>query len=180
MMDGLALAVINDGDSYRARCHAAAKLIEGYYDAKAYAREVRAIVAAEAQRERAKFGAKFPAAVIRDATAQVCDYMREHRAECIAQAYQESRERLIVATVRRWFDKANGNSYFVCYARIPQGDGVTHVKVPFQYGYGSHPEWETIRALKALGILPDRGTDSPGSYQEVTFVDCGYMPKRDL
>lgn len=49
---------------------------------------------------------------------------------------------------REWFDKVNGNSYFA--SRIYRNDELLAV-LPFQYGYGTHHEWEAMRELQKQG-----------------------------
>lgn len=49
-------------------------------------------------------------------------------------------------SVRRWRDKTYGNSYFS--ARV-YADGQEVARLPFQYGYGSQPEFEAMAALNA-------------------------------
>jgi hypothetical protein len=58
----------------------------------------------------------------------------------------------IHVSIRRWRDRINGNSYFSarCYA-----DGKEIARLPFQYGYGSAPEWNAVAVLREAGILPD-------------------------
>ena len=53
---------------------------------------------------------------------------------------------------KRWRDKVNGNSYFS--AKL-YGDGEFLVALPFQYGYGSQPEWEAAAQLRRMGLLPE-------------------------
>jgi len=56
---------------------------------------------------------------------------------------------------RTWFDKVNGNSYFAALVTINFGmpDEKT-IKVPYQYGYGSQFETETLHQLQTDGLLP--------------------------
>ena len=56
-----------------------------------------------------------------------------------------------IAHIKRWFDKYNGNSYFS--VRIfDMNDKLISVNFDLNtniiYGYGSHPEFETIKFLK--------------------------------
>lgn len=57
----------------------------------------------------------------------------------------------IHVSIRRWRDRVYGNSYFS--GRI-FADGELVLRMPFGYGYGSHPEWEAANALRKAGILP--------------------------
>ena len=62
----------------------------------------------------------------------------------------------IDVTVKEWFDKVNGNSYFS--ARIVLNYGMPDEKtiaLPFQYGYGDHYKSQAIRELSDIGIISD-------------------------
>lgn len=59
--------------------------------------------------------------------------------------------RSVHLSVKRWRDKVNGNSYFS--ARV-YADGREVLRLPFQYGYGNHPEAEALRAARDAGLLP--------------------------
>lgn len=61
-------------------------------------------------------------------------------------------------SVRRWRDRVNGNSYFSARVIV---DGETRLFIPFQYGYGSHPETVACTAVREAGILPSTGRLSP-------------------
>lgn len=55
-------------------------------------------------------------------------------------------------SVMRWRDRINGNSYFA--ARV-YADGKEIARVPFQYGYGSHPDHVALSAVtEHLDYLP--------------------------
>jgi len=62
-------------------------------------------------------------------------------------------------TVKEWFDKVNGNSYFSAQATINYGmkNAVT-LYFPYEYGYGNHGEnqvWNTIKkSFKINDIRP--------------------------
>jgi len=173
----LAISVINDPLTYEARKHAARKMIEGYYDRDAYRRTIRAITNDKARAERAAFNVKIKPAEITAQAAEVADYALTHERECIAQGYDKTQR--IGASIRRWWDDANGNSYFSVWIRIPQIDGgFSTVKVPYQYGRDSHPEWETVRALVELGIF-EEGTRLPRECP-IDFDDQGYMKRNTL
>jgi len=174
----LALSVINDPASYDARRHAARKMLEGYFDRDAYRRDIRALCALKARDERATFGVKIKPADITAQAREVADYMLAHERETIAAHYPAGAR--CHAIIRRWWDKTNGVSYFTVTVRVPQdGGGFTLVKVPFQSGYGSHPEWVTARALVELGLFPAATPDSPRMYP-IDFEDQGYMAKGRL
>ncbi len=57
---------------------------------------------------------------------------------------------------KEWFDKVNGNSYFSAQVTLNFGmDDSRTIYVPYQYGYGTAFEYESIRQLQMDGILPD-------------------------
>lgn len=173
----LALSVMNDAASYEARKHAARKYLEGFSDLTEYRRDIRAICALKARDERASFGVKIKPAEITAQAREVADSMLTHERETIAANYTGTQ---CLARIRRWWDKTNGVSYFVVWIKIPQTNGgFATVKVPFQNGYGSHPEWTACRALKDLGLFPDVAEDAPRFFP-VDFEDQGYMPRRTL
>jgi hypothetical protein len=173
-MHTLALSVINDPASYDARRHAASKLLQGYHGRAEFASAIRAICNDKARAERVQFGVKIKAADITAQAGEVAENALSHARDTIRAHYTGER---CHAVIRRWWDKANGNSYYSVSIRIPQdGGGFTLYKVPFDYGYGSHPEWETITALVGLGLFERAEHDAPGSYP-VDFEDQGYMKK---
>lgn len=58
-----------------------------------------------------------------------------------------------------WFDRVNGNSYFAATVTLNYGlpDAET-LHLPFQYGYGSHYEWQAFSAIRErFGLPEDRG-----------------------
>lgn len=57
---------------------------------------------------------------------------------------------------KEWFDKVNGNSYWSAQVTINFGmpDAKT-IYVPFQYGYGTAYEFDSIRQLQMDGIIPN-------------------------
>jgi hypothetical protein len=172
----LALSVNHDSASYDARLHAARKLLQGYYKPAEFMRDIRAICALKARDERAAFRVKIKPADITTQAREVADYALNHAREMIRDGYTGGR---CHATIRRWWDKTNGNSYFSVTVRIPQLSGFTLFYVPYQYGYGSQPEWETVSELVSLGLFKRAEHHSPGSYP-VDFEDQGYMQKGKL
>ena len=52
---------------------------------------------------------------------------------------------------RSYFDKSGGNSYFS--ARVSVNGKVVAV-LPFQYGYGNQYEYEAMRVLADLELIP--------------------------
>ena len=173
----LSLSVLNDAACYDAMRHAAAKLLQGYYDRDNFRREIRSICNEKARAERSALGIKIKPAEITAQSREVADNALAHARDMLAFNYDGGR---CLASIRRWWDKANGNSYFSVTVRIPQTNGgFTLFKIPFDYGYGSHPEWETVRALIDLGLFPRAEQHSPGNYP-VDFDDQGYMQKGKL
>ena len=50
---------------------------------------------------------------------------------------------------REWFDRLNGNSYFSAIVEVyNRKNEKTVLKVPFQYGYGSHFEYVALDTIK--------------------------------
>ena len=172
----LALSVNHDGASYDARLHAARKLLQGYYKPEEFMRDIRAICALKARDERAAFRVKIKPADITTQAREVADYAINHAREMIRDGYTGER---CLASIRRWWDGANGNSYFSVTVRIPQPSGFTLFYVPFQYGNDSQPEWETVLQLVSLGLFERAEHHSPGSYP-IDFEDQGYMQKGKL
>ncbi len=172
----LALSVNHDGASYDARLHAARKLLQGYHKPAEFMRDIRAICALKARDERARFSVKIKPADITAQAREVADYALNHAREMIRDNYTGER---CHATIRRWWNKANGNSYFSVTVRIPQPSGFTIFYLPFQYGYGSQPEWETTSALLGLGLFHKSEDHRIASYP-VDFEDQGYMQKGKL
>lgn len=51
-------------------------------------------------------------------------------------------------TIKEWFDKVNGNTYFSARGLLcEEGKEDVTFELPFQYGYGSHSEFEMGRLL---------------------------------
>jgi hypothetical protein len=172
----LALSVNHDGASYDARLHAARKLLQGYYKPAEFMRDIRAICALKARDERAAFRVKIKPADITTQAREVADYALNHAREMIRDGYTGER---CHATIRRWWDGANGNSYFSVTVRIPQPSGFTLFHVPYQCGYWDQPAWETINAMLDLGLFPKSDDHRLASYP-VDFEDQGYMQKGKL
>lgn len=184
----LHLSVINDEESYANRMHAALAYISGAHDEKRYTSDIRAICQAMAKSERAQFGAKYKLKDIAECTTEVKTYMIKHAYECIMGEYDSSK--LIIASCRRWFDKANGNSYFSASIEIPKHDSdyPNVVCLHFEYGYGNHWEYEVLRKLESIGVLPDPGKYENGNSKRtlsdkhgiIRFIDYGYGLKRNM
>lgn len=52
-------------------------------------------------------------------------------------------------SIRRWFDKTCGNSYF---SGVVYADGLEVCRLPFQYGSGSHPEAVALFKAEENGV----------------------------
>jgi hypothetical protein len=73
--------------------------------------------------------------------------------------------------IRRWFQRTYGNTYFS--ARVYREGAVCEVLIPFQYGYGSHGLWETVKTLGFSGPLEYR--EAGHTYSEVDVTRKGDM-----
>ena len=75
----------------------------------------------------------------------------------------------------KWFDKKYGNTYFSAQASVLR-EGASRwedsSQIEFQYGYGSHWEYEILKKLNSDGVLdvPAQENESPWRYQERTGV----------
>ena len=66
---------------------------------------------------------------------------------------------------KQWFDKVNGNSYFSAQVTINFAlDGEKTYYVPFQYGYGTSFEYESLRQLQMEGVLPEYLPCNPSQF----------------
>lgn len=179
----LHLSVINDGASYERREHAALKHIEGSSSAIEYRQTMRDICRQVAASERAKFGTTTTNTDLKKCTDEVCRYSLAHAWEY----FDMQSGTAIQATIRRWFDKVNGNSYFSARVTVTCSDGKNRsFLVPFQYGYGSYPEWVIWDTLIERRILPDPGRYANGSRigclsdAPIHFEDQGFMQKNRM
>jgi hypothetical protein len=64
----------------------------------------------------------------------------------------------VFVEARQWFDKSGGNSYFSARVWV---NGVFVRALPFQYGYGSQYEAETMRALVDVGVISEDFVSRP-------------------
>lgn len=156
----LVLTVMNDGALYRDRLHIGYAMLQG---ATHRGLTFRGLCADTNRKNRTHYSHADITGAGRIVQAQTL----EHCLEIIRDAY-DGRE--IATTVRRWFDRVNGNSYFSARLEIPHADGFHSLIVPFQYGYGSH--WETVCAntVQRIGIQ-----NAP-----MRYFDTPYGRKRDL
>lgn len=65
---------------------------------------------------------------------------------------------------RRWFDKANGNTYFSAVGLI---NGIQVVEIPYEYGYGNHYEDRIFTELEKAGYCPDVAHYSNGGSERL-------------
>lgn len=71
-----------------------------------------------------------------------------------------------------WFDRANGNSYFAATVTVNFGmKDAREIKLPFQYGYGSHYKDMAFKALEEAKIITDLKHHDNGS-TEGTWQYC--------
>lgn len=179
----LHLSVINSATSYNQRKHAALATISGAWSQDRHRATVRDICRTQAQIEKAVFGATTTSANLKAATLAVC----EHDTNEAWELFRLAPNATIRAQIRRWFDNVNGNSYFTALVTVPCEDNVERTfLVPYQYGYGSHPEHTVWGDCIRYGILPDPGRYENGnrmgmvSQSGIDFLDYGYGLKRHL
>jgi hypothetical protein len=108
-------------------------------------------------------GSKFSARDIKQAREIIIKDTLKHCLDLIKDSHQGGP---IIATIRRWWDSINGNSYFSVNVKL----GKYALNLPFQYGYGSQPNSETETVLNLIGI----------SAANVDYTDQGYKLKRDM
>ena len=166
--NNLVLSVLNGGNVYTARINAAKRIIAGYEPVRSF----RDIVVDEAKKQRQQ-GTRFKPEHISEATKIIREDTIYNVLEDYVYGYTGE---TINVVIRRWFDKINGNSYFSCKVFIPTNCKTEILVIPFQYGYGSQPNWETMQVLSKLGFfkfsIRDHYSDFP-----VAFEDQGYMKK---
>lgn len=181
----LFLAAINNGDTYKDRCHAAAKFVQGCYDKEDFRKEVGAIVRKEATEYRKKFKVSFSPEEKQQAIKEVMNYSINHHYETLLSNQDKSKN--IEVLIKRWRDKTYGNSYF-SLTYIIQLNGGKHGRIysPMEYGYGSHPEWTAWVFLQENGFIQDTGRYENGmkkgspSDSPISFFDYGYILKKYL
>lgn len=95
---------------------------------------------------------------------------------------------LIQAEIKRYFDKTNGNSYFTARATKHGPEANTEPETciaQYDYGYGSHPEFELCKVMKDAGWLPKgehkglRLAVEDDNGFRLILTDYGYGKKRD-
>lgn len=171
--NNLILSVMNDGNLYQSRIDAAKRILEGIEPHKSF-REIAN------DKQRIDFNLKFKPQEITEAGRIIQELTISNILEDMAASYDPSQN--IYAIVRRWFDKANDNSYFSCRVTIPleERKRISFV-IPFQYGYGSQPESEIIDTLFRLNIM--KGLNSMKEKKDysreynIILDDQGYMRK---
>lgn len=181
----LFLAVINNGDTYKARCHAAAKFVQGNHDHEGFRKEIGQIIRKEATEYRRKFKVSFSPEEKRQVIGEVMEYMIEHHFETLLTNQDKTKN--VEVSIKRWRDKTYGNSYFSLTYIIRLNDGkYSRIYSPMEYGSGSHPEWVAWKFLQENGFIPDTGKYENGmkkgspSVSPITFIDLGYMLKKYL
>ena len=84
----------------------------------------------------------------------------------------------IHVSIRRWRDRVNGNSYFS--GRI-FADGELLATMPYEYGYGSHPEWEAARVLRTVVDLPNASLEQACRDAGIKLTtDEAYATRREV
>ena len=72
---------------------------------------------------------------------------------------------------KEWFDRINGNSYFSAQVTINFGMKTAKViYLPFQYGYGSHYQDMSMKALIEKGFVKDAEISKNGN--EAIWLYC--------
>ena len=170
--NNLVLSVLNDGAVYHDRLHIGFAMLQG---ASHKGMTFRDLANNEANNQRTSFGSKFKAAEISEASKII---QQDTLQECLDNIRVNWNGEKVIITIRRWFDKVYGNSYFSALIQVPTKSGFKSVTLPFEYGYGSHPEWAAIKACEKLGLFV-KG-NKVNSDLPVVFHDQGYMLKRDM
>lgn len=89
----------------------------------------------------------------------------------------------IVIVGRRWFDKANRNTYHTAQIFV---DGEQVEGVGRKYGYGDQYYWSAFEKLQQLGIVPDWDRNqTPFTWCEKNGIKLSYTAtdvsrKKDL
>ena len=177
--NNLVLSVLNDGAVYNDRLHIGFAMLQG---ASHRGLTFRKLADYEATAQRYG-GAKFKPAEITEAGKLI---ERDTLRHCLEIIRDEWNGAPVSATVRRWHDDINGNSYFSARLEIPKNDGVCgagyisfrSIVIPFQYGYGNAPEWAVTKACEEIGLFV-RG-DKVLSELPLRITDKGWMRKRDM
>jgi len=76
-----------------------------------------------------------------------------------------------IAVAIKWFDKANGNTYFS--VQVTRVWDKQRINIPFQYGYGTHYRDITLKVLRAEGWLPPKYLEGNGNLNHYES-DNGY------
>lgn len=177
--NNLTLSVLNDGAVYNDRLHIGYAALQG---ASHRGLTFRKLADYEATKQRAA-GAKFKPAEITEAGKLI---ERDTLRHCIEIIRDEWNGAPVSATIRRWRDDINGNSYFSANLQIPHNAGIAgagyiahrQINLPFQYGYGSAPEWAITKACEQIGLFV-RG-DKVLSELPLAITDKGFLRKRDM
>ena len=168
--NNLILSVMNDGSIYNQRIDAGKRILQGLHPIISF----REMAVSEASKQRSSFGLKFKPQEITEAGKIIQEQTIKSILEDMVASYDPSHK--INAIVRRWFDKVNGNSYFSCFVTVPVRDrkNLSFV-IPFQYGYGSQPEYEIACTLFKVGVLKEK----KNYFREynIDLQDQGYVRK---
>lgn len=170
--NNLVLSVINDGGVYQDRLHCAWAELQG----KSHRLSFRDLANNEAIKQRTQ-GCKFKPQEITEAGKII---RKETINGCLEMLRDDWNGENIAVIVRRWFDKANGNSYWAAKVSIPTNGGIwRQLVIPFQYGYGNQPEHDCCKVLEKLGFFKLSDVDYIRELP-IEFEDQGYMNKNRL
>lgn len=81
-------------------------------------------------------------------------------------------------TIRRWFQRLYGNTYFS--ATVHFDDGTSDIAIPFEYGYGDHGLYQAVEWLGKQGYvtLPAPHSNGMKSYNPTVLLreslGCSY------
>lgn len=181
--NNLVLFVLNDENIYETRKHIGYAMLQGASHRDMTFRDL-AQQKAEKQRQQ---GGKFKASDITEAGKIIEQDTIEHCLELILDGWNNTSQP-IKAYCRRWFDKANGNSYFSVQLQFPTLGGNKRINIPMQDGYGNQWEYAVIDLLEKYGFIPnlsryENGDKDYGYYERnnlLAWIDEGYGLKRNL
>lgn len=181
--NNLVLSVLNDGSMYETCKHIGFAMLQGSSHRGMTFRDL-------AQQEAEKQGGKFKASDITEAGKLIKQDTIEHCLDLILDEWNNT-SHPIKAYCRRWFDKANGNSYFSVQLQFPTLGGNKRINIPMQYGYGNQWEYAVIDLLEKHRFIPnlpryENGNKDYGYMSDyernnlLAWIDEGYGLKRNL
>ena len=76
-----------------------------------------------------------------------------------------------IVEIKTWFDRKNGNSYFSGRVTPTEAENPSTLEyplvIPFQYGYGTHPEDVCLKAIQNFEGIHEINNDT---YQRCYFI----------